>query len=299
MAGPLDFWKIVKEINPAGIREEAETAFVVAAIAAPEDGTALRRAMGMDTQALRDRAGGRWREMALPLGDAARRILEDATLAVSLSALPFPHPQTWILEPGDPRALAEDLADILDRNVELTLALPRYVPAFRRIAAARVINSTARTNAEIALVSALPGVIPWTAILLPVTSLPDMALLTKNQVMMALKLAAAYGLEVEPKERLAELGGTIGAAFGWRALAREAVGVVPGGVGAIAKAAVAYAGTVATGRAIQAFYETGRRPTDKQVRAWFDQAMKRGRETAREAWDRARRKPEPEAEPAV
>jgi uncharacterized protein (DUF697 family) len=298
MAGPLDFWRIVKEINPAAIREEAETAFVVAAVAAPEDGTALRRAMGMDTQALRDRAGGRWREVALPLGDAARGVLEAATMAVSLSAIASPHPQTWILDPADRQALADDLADMLDRHEDLTLALPRYIPAFRRIAATRIINRTARTNAEVALVSALPGVIPWTAVLLPVTSLPDMALLTKNQVMMALKLAAAYGLEVEPKERLAELGGTIGAAFGWRALAREAVGVVPGGVGAIAKAAVAYAGTVATGRAIQAFYETGRHPTDRQVRAWFKAAMWRGRDTAREAWDRARRKPEPEPEPA-
>jgi uncharacterized protein (DUF697 family) len=99
--------------------------------------------------------------------------------------------------------------------------------------------------------------------------------------MMCLRIAAAYGLPVEPRERIAELGGIVGAAFGWRALARELVGAVPGGVGAAAKGAIAYAATVATGRAAQSFYETGQRPTVTQRRLWYDTALRRARATLR------------------
>jgi uncharacterized protein (DUF697 family) len=288
MAGPLDFWQIVKEINPAGVREEAEEPFVLAAVADPDEGPIMRRAFGMDNQERRNRAGDRWLEIALPMGDDARRLFAKADIAVTHTTPSDSRVPTWVLEPADAAGIAAGIADILDRHPTLLLALPRYVPAFRREATSRIINRTARANAEVALVSAIPGILPWTAFLLPVTSLPDMALLTKNQVMMALKIAAAYGKEVEPSDRMKEVAGVVGVAFGWRALARELVGVVPGGVGAVAKSAIAYAGTVATGRAVQAYYETGATPSDREVRQWFREALAKGRHSAADAWENLR-----------
>ena len=65
--------------------------------------------------------------------------------------------------------------------------------------------------------------------LLPVNALSDIVILTKNQALMTLRLAAAYGLSLEYKSRLKEIGPILGNAFGWRAVAREIVGVLPFG----------------------------------------------------------------------
>ena len=88
-------------------------------------------------------------------------------------------------------------------------------------------------NAKLAVLSALPGVIPFTDVLLPATALGDMVLLTRNQVFLLLRIAAAYGQEVDLRARVRELLPVVGSAFGWRALARELLGLVPGGIGVV------------------------------------------------------------------
>jgi len=298
VAGPLDFWKLVKEVNPKHIREEAARELGVAAVGSVEEIAALARLAGMDADGAREAAGDRWVEAVLPLTPEMRRRVAACSFALAVSpddARETPI-VTWAL-PEDPERRKRDVAEILDRFPHLAIALPRAIPMFRAEATDRVIAASAKTNTELALVTALPGILPWTAVLLPAMAFPDMVLLTKNQAMMVLRIAAIYGREVDPKARLGELGSVIGAAFGWRALAREIVGAVPGGVGAAAKGAIAYAGTVATGRAAQAFYTTGRTPTDAQQRAWYEEALEKGRAAAREARERMRRK-EPEPEPA-
>lgn len=298
MAGPLDFWKLVREINPKHVEEEAERPFAIAAIGTPEELVTLRRLAGMDSDEVRARTGSRWREAAVPLGPEAERWLSQCTMAISLSAVSSPVP-TWLLDPTNPEAVRLDTQEILTSYPELTIALPRFVPVFRREAAGKSISATARANAKVALVSALPGVFPWTAVMLPVTAIPDMWLLTKNQLMMCLRLAAIYGLDVEPVARIKELGGIVGAAFGWRAIARQFVGAVPGGVGVVSKGTIAYAATVATGRAAQAFYETGRRPTAFERRNWYESAREQGRQAAQDILARLRRRDDPETGPAA
>jgi uncharacterized protein (DUF697 family) len=120
----------------------------------------------------------------------------------------------------------------------------------------------ARVNAEVALVSAIPQA---SLILGPASAVADTFILTKNQTVMVLRLAAMYGLSID-RGRLAELLPVVGAGLGWRTLARELVGFVPAGLGVIPKAAIAYAGTVAAGKAAVWYYETGRQMPQSQLR---------------------------------
>lgn len=291
MAGPLDFWKLVKEVNPKHVQEEAERAFTVAAVGHPEDLEKLRARAGLDTEAARRFAGDRWFEAALPLMPEARRRLAGCAFALALSPEDARESPvvTWAL-PEDAGRLGADVTEILDRFPHLAVSVPRYIPMFRADATRRVIAATAKTNTELALVTAIPGILPWTAPLLPATAFPDMILLTKNQGMMVLRIAAIYGREVKPKERLAELGGVIGAAFGWRAVARQVVGAVPGGAGAAAKGVIAYAATVAAGRAAQTFYTTGRQPTEDERKAWYAEAQGKAKTVVTETMEKLRRK---------
>ncbi len=298
MPNPLQFWKIVKEINPATIREESELPFRVAAIGTGEQMELLRRLAGLEPLLERQKAGQAWYEAGLPLTDTAWTWLPRCRFALSLSDIPDAPVSVWRLEPQNPEVYTLQIRSILNRHKDLALALPRAVPMFRREASERVIQATAVTNTKIAVASALPGVLPAIAFLLPVTSVPDMALLTKNQMMMCLRLAAVYGLDIDLTARMRELGPVVGAAFGWRALAREIVGVVPGGFGAVAKGGIAYAATVATGRAARALFETGQRPTDAQRRAWYHEALEKGRVVATDAFRRARNRDEPKPAPA-
>ncbi|MGM9999172.1 MAG: hypothetical protein ACI38Q_07270 [Candidatus Bruticola sp.] len=80
--------------------------------------------------------------------------------------------------------------------------------------------------------------------------------ITAKQLRLALLIGAVYGRPVNFTERISELMPVVGGAWGWRLLAREAVGFVPV-LGAAAKAAVAWSGTYTVGRLSQHFYQTG------------------------------------------
>ncbi len=74
-----------------------------------------------------------------------------------------------------------------------------------------------------------------------------MPVLTVNQIRMVLRICTAYGLTVDA-QRVPELVATIGAGFGFRAVARELLAFIPI-LGWAVKGAVAYAGTRALGEA--------------------------------------------------
>ena len=157
----------------------------------------------------------------------------------------------------DEAGLASVLAQIVTAHPDLRIALARRVPAFRPASVNALIGEAARENAKIALLSALPGIVPVTAFLLPVTALGDMVILTRNQAVLLLKIAAAYGKEIDLRARTRELLPVVGSAFGWRAAARELIGLVPGGIGLVVKGSIAYAGTYTVGRAASIYYSTG------------------------------------------
>ncbi len=81
----------------------------------------------------------------------------------------------------------------------------------------------------------------------------DLPVLTLNQVRLVLRIADAYGFEID-RERLPEVLGVVGSGLGFRAVARRAIGYVPL-VGWAVKGAVAYAGTRALGEAAMRYFE--------------------------------------------
>ena len=128
------------------------------------------------------------------------------------------------------------------------------------------------------MISALPGVIPIVGAILPASAIGDIIMLTKNQAMMMFRLAAIYNLPVDVSSRSRDLGPLLANAFGWRALARELVGAVPGGVGLAARGTIAYAGTVALGKGIQRLYATGQQPTRALLSRFYKEAASGAKE---------------------
>ena len=178
---------------------------------------------------------------------------------------------------------------ILEDRPDIALALARNFPAFRRRVANNIIVLTATANAQFALVTGITSAFPLLGVVLPVNGLSDMLMLTKNQVMMTLRIAAAYGLEINFKARLKELAPILMNAFGWRAVARELVGVVPV-VGFVARAGIAYAGTVTVGKSAVIYYETGENISKAQLQRWYQEALETSREKIKSLADNVRRR---------
>jgi uncharacterized protein (DUF697 family) len=81
----------------------------------------------------------------------------------------------------------------------------------------------------------------------------DMPVLTLNQIRLVLRIAVAYGEEIDNR-RAAELVGVVGAGFGLRAVARELLDLVPVAGWAL-KGGIAYTGTKAIGEAAVRYFE--------------------------------------------
>jgi uncharacterized protein (DUF697 family) len=112
--------------------------------------------------------------------------------------------------------------------------LAARVPALRPAVAERLIERFARKNGLVAAAVFIPGV--------------DLPVLLRNELRLVLRLHQAYGRSPDPRERLPEVGATVGAAFALRTVARELLDLVPVAGWAV-KGAVAYAGTRAVGEA--------------------------------------------------
>ncbi|MHB8620372.1 MAG: hypothetical protein ACYDAG_12510, partial [Chloroflexota bacterium] len=147
------------------------------------------------------------------------------------------------------------------------------------------IQRFARVNAEVAVVSAVPQA---SIILGPASAIADTFVLTKNQAVLILRLAAMFGLPVNRK-RLVEILPVVGAAFGWRSVARELVGMLPAGIGVVPKAVVAYTGTVVVGRSALWYYQTGVKIPETQLRQIYAESAGRARDLVKELTQRFKR----------
>jgi uncharacterized protein (DUF697 family) len=151
------------------------------------------------------------------------------------------------------RKLALGVAHALDEDYLVSLG--RGYPVFRRAVCEQIIRKNARQNA---FIGALP--IPGA----------DMPAITANQGRMVLGIAAVYGEEIS-FERARELIGVLAAGFGFRALTRQVVKLVPMGAWA-ASGAIGYAGTLAMGRTAMLYFERGKREPDPEelskIRHW-------------------------------
>jgi uncharacterized protein (DUF697 family) len=118
-------------------------------------------------------------------------------------------------------------------------ALAARLPVLRRAVCDELIRTFARKNAIIAAAIFIPGV--------------DLPVLTLNQARLVLRIALAYGQEID-KDRGLELLAVLGVGFGLRTVARELLDLVPVAGWAV-KGAVAYAGTRALGEAAVRYFE--------------------------------------------
>ncbi len=182
----------------------------------------------------------------------------------------------YVLYRDDPAAT---LAAILHDHSDYELPLARQFPGFRREVIDRVIQAIGRENAMFAVATALPDVIP-------LVELPwafgewasDTAFLTANQVRMAFLISAASGKEIGFGAQKGQLLAIGAGAFGWRAIARELAGKIPFGGGLIAKGAIAYAGTVLVGKALEFLHREEVDFPDDLRRHTYKDALERGRE---------------------
>ena len=134
----------------------------------------------------------------------------------------------------------DEIAEAVARKLgESGTALAARLPVLRRPLCAHLIASAAKKNALVSAAVFIPGV--------------DMPVLTLNQARLVLRIALAYGQEID-KERAVELLGVVGAGFGMRAVARELLDLVPVAGWAV-KGAVAYTGTKAIGEAAVRYFE--------------------------------------------
>jgi uncharacterized protein (DUF697 family) len=194
-------------------------------------------------------------------------------------ALRFESPPVPILRfegtsPEDTTAIARLRADVVKRNPERAPAFGRALPAFRPAATKQIIDETAAANAQFSLISNIPTLLPVVGTLAAVGA--DFVVLTKNQVMMLYKLAAAYGRDLRDQRGiLREVLPVVGAGLAWRTVAREATALLPFAAGTIPKLAIAYVGTIAVGRAAEYYYRTGMKPTREQMEQFYRQAVDR------------------------
>lgn len=133
----------------------------------------------------------------------------------------------------------DELADALaSRLGESGTVLAARLPVLRDAVCDELIESFSRKNGILGAAIFVPGA--------------DFPVLTLNQLRLVLRLASAHGVEVD-QTRMPEILATIGAGFGFRAVARQLLGAVPM-AGWTIKGATAYAGTRALGEAARRYF---------------------------------------------
>jgi uncharacterized protein (DUF697 family) len=157
--------------------------------------------------------------------------------------------------PDPPYVLAENVVRVppgsgfplegIARTIARTLGeratpLAARLPVLRDAVVDRLIAQFSRQNGIIGAAVFLPGA--------------DLPVLTLNQIRMLMRIADAYGFELD-RERIPEVLGVIGGGLGLRAAARSLLGVVPVAGWAL-KAGIAYLGTRALGEAARRYFET-------------------------------------------
>ncbi len=283
--GPAwSFWKTIRTLSPKKIEEEADQPFRLALVGDSANRLHVRELLLTGSASASERVLAE--EYLTELPTAPEDANQAADYAFVLYASGTDDNATITARGvnsvpliGSPEAVA---AQMIAQRPDLTVALARRLPLFRVPAANKLISDTSQINAKFALLSALPGVVPWTGIFLPASSVADTIILTKNQIVMIMRLAALHGHKPGYTKQVKELFGTIGGALGWRTLARELAGFVPGGLGVVLKGTIAYSGTFAAGRTALWFYQTGRTLSPKEIRDIYAGKMKDAREKVKE-----------------
>jgi uncharacterized protein (DUF697 family) len=152
-----------------------------------------------------------------------------------------PATRVVIAPPGRPiplERIAELVADLAD---ESAYGLAARLPVLREAVVEAIVRRFSRQNGILGAAIFVPGA--------------DFPVLTLNQLRMVFQIAAAHGEQID-RERIPEILAVVGAGLGFRTIAREALGFVPG-LGWAVKGGVAFVGTKALGKAATAYFEQG------------------------------------------
>jgi uncharacterized protein (DUF697 family) len=137
---------------------------------------------------------------------------------------------------GEPLPVEKIVERIADNAGERSHHLAARIPMLREVVVEKIVKHFSRQNGVLGI-----------AIYFPV--------LTLNQIRMVLRIATAYGQELD-RERAFEVLSVVAAGLGFRTVARHVVGLVPG-LGWAVKGGVAYGATIAIGEAAAAYFAAG------------------------------------------
>ena len=200
---------------------------------------------------------------------------QQAAAAIRNQFSGHPPELTAVVDPRNAEATRARLAGPLVKAVpQLRLAIGHQFPTLRRAVSDDLIREASMVNAQFALMSSLPSLIPVLGFF--VGGMADVLVLTKNQAMLVFKLAAIHGRNIDDRIGvLKEIMPVIGSAFLWRTAARTAVGLAPAPISALPKAAIAYVGTYLVGQAARYYYEQGDKPPPEVLRSFQADARRR------------------------
>jgi uncharacterized protein (DUF697 family) len=143
--------------------------------------------------------------------------------------------------PGESLPIEEIAERIGARAEEAGYQLAARLPALRPVVVEEIVKKFSLQNGVLGVAIFIPGA--------------DFPVLTLNQIRMVLRIAAAHG-EALDRERAVEILTVVGAGLGFRTVARQLVGMVPG-LGWAVKGGVAYGATRALGEAAAAYFAAG------------------------------------------
>lgn len=261
---PAAVWGVVKEIKTAA---EDLSPLVVAGAAAPAGEIVAALGEGGEPGALRDLSG---REVtkydlqgaALLLyvveGDAPspedetvlkladRNDVDVVCVLAGATSRPLdvpyvPATSVVVIPPGKPVPLGQLGELIASLTEENGYGLAARLPVLRQEVVKAIVRRFARQNGILGVAIFIPGA--------------DFPVLTLNQLRMTFRIAAAHGEQID-RERIPEILAVVGAGLGFRTIAREALGFLPG-LGWAVKGGMAYVGTKALGKAATAYFEQG------------------------------------------
>lgn len=275
-------FNLIREINLKSIQDNAETPVRIAVLGEAELAARLAGELGEAPWVSILSDPGERRS-----GDLLVRVSQDTSpseplpaggLEVVLGEARPRLPDRVVLPDLEPGTLQTILAPaLMDKARDtLQLSLARHVPLLREVYARTLIEQTSRTNAVYAASTGVAKIVPLLNLPLNVA---DLVVLTKNQLLMAYKLALAEGKTGRPEELMKEIISVVGGGFLFRQVARELVGLVPVW-GIVPKIAVSYAGTWVIGQTVHLWAARGETATLKEMRRHYAEALERGRKLA-------------------
>ena len=277
--------KAIRQLNPGSAARESERSFSLAIVGAAEDEVSeIRHFLLGPNPAQREIACSRQcvKGYIAPLDTAAQADVSRADLVLATVSAATGTASAVFFDPQNP---GQSVKDVLNtgRGADLRLALASCFPPFRNEVARRIVREVSKENAIFVIATALGNVVPsiFQPLLGVAEAASDTAFLTANQVRMLFLVGTAYGEQVGYAAQWREITSIIGAAFGWRAIARELVAKIPFGGGLVPKGAIAYTGTTVIGEGLIFYYTTGRRMTREEMKRTFQRVYSEGLESAR------------------